>query len=362
MCTAKQKTVSTMVLFGIGMLVSCGLFENDLKPLVIRSVTPELLGYIDSTENYMSGLVEAGHVEGIATRGDTLLILGNGELYMALPGQPIKKVPGAVWESRDNGAVSFDSVCPGFGPAFIGDRDSLYISDANGLLWKINAIGEPIRYWHTNPNAGWRRAVWAGWLGGTAYKLLTNGWLIPGYGEVGETYEPNEQGANAWGIVGDSLYYSTYAKTQGSPLFSVDTLWAISVATKERVQIHSVFKNMRIKPCGMFVCSYSDEGFFKKGNTGWVSLAQSREAKNAVQEGQSFFSEDLLYNSMTIMSGDLGISILRNDSVFVRQVPRFPGPWASDSYSIVTWGDQLVMTGDGGAVYTLPLSEIINWD
>jgi len=347
-----------IICLACGLLTSCGLFGNDTAP-EIKSATVGLLFSVDSVWNYTTNSNYHGDIYGMTTRGDTLLVIGDGSLYMAPPGQALQKVHGALWENWNNGVTTWDSVCPGFRPGFVGVRDSLFLSDESGIVWKIDSIGGPIRYWYTNPNAAYSRAYWVGWLGGAAYKLYANGYLYPAYDQSGSGYTNME-----WSpaIVGDSIYF----------LGAGDSIWLMTSKNQNRELIRNIASDQgRLFNCNGSLCiiipqiENSKPGIYKYlGSDQWTTLAYSSEAKAHMDDVDLYaWYMNVQYSGVTIMAGPQGFALIRNDSLFFRKMegggdisPLF------DTYSVAVWDSFVVFPGWLGRVHSIPLADVLSWN
>ena len=112
--------------FGV---VSCGLFNSSV-PLPSQVAGLKSIGGVNSV--YVNGRSSVRHAYSVAARGDTLLVIGDNAVYYILPGQSMQKL-NTTWQyfntNQNVWDFAYDSTFPGEYAGFVGDPDSLYISD-----------------------------------------------------------------------------------------------------------------------------------------------------------------------------------------------------------------------------------------
>ena len=337
------------------MVQSCGIFgAKDSVPEIPR-VSLTLVGRVDSVK---IGAIGAGRLEALATRGDTLLALGNGMLYAATPGQALRKVVGSKWQDGSGSSAGYDTSCPGSQIAFVGNRDSLIVANGEGQSWKIQSIGGSIEQWNSSSMNTMERAIWMGWVGSTVYHLLSNGWLEPAFGQAGTSFRPMNQGAGAAVVLHDTLFYGV-----GNGVLN-DSIWAVSLQNLDRRLLSSSTVGGWLIACGESICllDYHLHAELDKFQDGvWQKKFATPAAAYALKNGKGYFGEGITHGGMTIMKGAEGISIVRNDTLIIRMADSLWGGWEVNSSGLAIWADKLAVSGAFGAVYSLPLSELFNW-
>jgi len=353
-----QKQIRFLIYLLPIVFYSCGLFGKE-ENLEIKEEFPDVVGMIDSTT--YEGKRIAGKVQGVAVRGDTLLVLGNGELYMALPGVALHKVPGVAWTYKlAGGVIKQSNACPG-SVRFVGNRDSLYVTNDAGEVWKIREIGGNIRYWQDDIWVQRQENGWVGWIGDIPYQLGGFGHLQPAINVVGLE-------ADGWSSVvelGDTVFF--YA--------SPDTLWKInSVNGEKSFEIINVAGSLggRIADCNGEIClrdesdtySDTDDQYYFRDNNIWLSIKLSPEAKYLQNKNNFYaFLNTFTVGNITIFCANTVdyIGVMRNETIYVRYVKDFHQLWADGSHRFAVWNSLLVFAGLGG-VYSFPLTEVSNWD
>lgn len=353
-----QKQIRFLIYLLPIVFYSCGLFSKE-ENLEIKEEFPDVVGMIDSTT--YEGKRIAGKVQGVAVRGDTLLVLGNGELYMALPGVALHKVPGVTWTYKlAGGVIKQSNACPGF-VRFVGNRDSLYVTNDAGEVWKIREIGGNIRYWQDDIWVQRQENGWVGWIGDVPYQLGGLGHLQPAINVVGLE-------ADGWTSVvelGDTVFFYT----------SPDTLWKINTVNGEKTfEIINVAGSLggEIADCNGEICltdegkirQYKDDNHYVRRNGRWLQIHYSPEVKSFKSQDRLIsLSNPISSNGATIFVGSLGsyMGLLRNDTIYIRYVKDFHQLWADGSHRFAVWNNLLVFAGPGG-VYSFPLTEVSNWD
>ena len=344
------------------LLASCGLFKANSSPAYAPNVQGTLIGVVDSAYN-QEGTLAVGNAISVASRGDTLLVMGDNDLYTALPGQPLTRLHTA-WETGNYGVYSMATTSPAFYGGFVGNRDSLYIADGSGEIWKVNKIGDPILTYPPETNgidAVNARAEWVGSLDGkTGLALLEDGGAYRDTLTAGNSWTgllPNKSVLRSFPFqIGDCAYFSP----QNTDLV------AISIADFGQRSFAAPGGGNRWNyiPCDSTFCAIDSTGFYRYTTGSWAKLKINSTAEYELATMAAGWVDAVQYQNITLLyalnSSFTIFAVVRGDNVVVRNLSDAGDVYYGRSHPFTIWNDNLVYTG-GNKVLAIPMSEVLAW-
>ena len=360
-----MKHVKLILISSFALLASsCGLFNSNSVQLPPKATGLQFIGTVDRVER-VDGSYTTGNAYSVASRGDTLLVIGNNAVYYVLPGQAMTKLR-TTWQYFNSNQnvwdFAYDSTFPGDYAGFVGESDSLYISDRGGNLWKINQIGGPINTYPQQTRGLWSVvndwAVWTGSVDGSFAVLL---------GYNGDAFSDTIQAKKDWSRflkngsipnsqpfqIGDTVYFS---RTNSD-------LLAISLRDLGQRTIFppspSTWSFIR---CDSSICALGSMGVYHLVDGLWHQITLKASVAKALS-GVALRTDAVQYRGRTIFQtfetyGNV-FGVIHGDTIAARLVQIWPAS-LDQSHEMSIWKDSLVLTSDD-SVYALPMSELLSW-
>ena len=333
------------------LLSSCGLFK-DSAPLTPAWVQGTVVGIVDSAYN-QEGTFAVGNAISVASRGDTLLVMGDNDLYTALPGQSLKRLH-TTWQYGD----SIVDTSPAFWGGFIGNQDSLYIADYYGYIWKVDQIGGPVLAYPPNsaPISGnTPRVIWVGSLNGRmGLAVLQDGGVYSDSLQTGKNWSKQMPSADYPYFLPFRIGDSTYLLSQdGSSLVAV----SMSDLGHRSIPAPGGGSRWNFIPCDSTICAIDSMGFFRYQNNAWTRLKQSGIVEENICQNKIAL-DAIEYQGVTIFNtNNFVIGVVSDGNVAIRSISAGS---TLVNHSIAVWNDNLVYTA-GNQVLAIPMSEVLSW-